>query len=45
MWSPEIQVQAFEFHLLVHLVEIHRTPPVAVVGIVSVGVVIQHDVV
>ena len=44
MWSPE--VQAFEFHLPVHLVEVHRTTPVAVVGVVAVvAVVIQHDVV
>src|SRR5437868_14340229 len=28
MWSPEARAQAFEFHPLVHLVEVHRTPPV-----------------
>src|SRR5881227_212883 len=37
MWSPETRTQAFEFHLPVHLVEVHRTPPVAVVG--GVGVI------
>src|SRR5207245_4164614 len=52
MWSPKARTQAFEFHLPVHLVEVHRTPPVAVVGIVGVvgvvavvAVVVQHDVV
>ena len=52
MWSPEMQAQAFEFHPPVHLVEVHRTPPVAVVGVVGVvavvavvAVVVQHDVV
>ena len=50
--SPEAQAQAFEFHPPVHLVEVHRTPPVAVVGVVGVvaiiavvAVVVQHDVV
>ena len=42
MWSPEAQAQAFEFHPPVHLVKVHRTPPVAVVGVVAV---IQHDVI
>src|SRR2546421_10096119 len=49
MWSPEARAQAFEFHLPVHLVEVHQTPPVAVVGVVDViavvAVVVQHDVV
>ena len=55
MWSPEARAQAFEFHPPVHLVEVHRTPPVAVVGVVGVvavvsvvavvAVVVQHDVV
>ena len=40
MWSPEARAQAFEFHPPVHLVEVHRTPPVVVVGVISiVGVV------
>ena len=49
MWSPEVRAQAFEFHPPVHLVEVHRTPPIAVVGVVGViavvAVVVQHDVV
>ena len=49
MWSPEARAQAVEFHLPVHLVEVHRTPPVAVVGVVGViavvAAVVQHDVV
>ena len=46
MWSPEARVQAFEFHPPVHLVEVHRTPPATVVGVVAVvAVVVQHDVV
>ena len=49
MWSPDAQAQAFEFHPPVHLVEVHQTPPVAVVAVVAViaviAVVVQHDVV
>ena len=52
MWSPEARTQAFEFHPPVHLVEVHRTPPVAVVGVIGVvavvavvAIVVQHDVV
>ena len=49
MWSSEARAQAFEFHPPVHLVEVHRTPPVAVVGVVGVvavvAVVVQHDVI
>src|SRR2546423_3354467 len=49
MWSPEARAQAFEFHPPVHLVEVHQTPPVAVVGVIGVvavvPVVVQHDVV
>ena len=49
MWSPEARTQAFEFHPPVHLVEVHWTPPVAIVGVFGiiavVAVVVQHDVV
>src|ERR1043166_1291626 len=49
MWSPEGRGQAFEFQPPVHLVEVHRTPPVVVVSVVGVvavvAVVVQHDVV
>src|SRR5207245_2637014 len=46
MWSPEARTQAFEFHLPVHLVEIHQTPPVGIIGVVAVvAVVVQHDIV
>ena len=42
-------MQAFEFHPPVHLVEVHWTPPVAVISVVGiiavVAVVVQHDVV
>ena len=46
MWSPETRAQTFEFHPPVHLVKVHRIPPVAVIGVVAVvAVVVQHDVV
>ena len=49
MWSPEARAQAFEFHPPVYLIEVHQTPPVAVVGVVGVvavvAVIVQHDVV
>ena len=49
MWSLEARTQAFEFHPPVHLVEVHWTPPVAIVGVIGiiavVAVVVQHDVV
>ena len=40
MWSPEARTQAFEFHPPVYLVEVHRTPPVAVVGVIGVIAVV-----
>ena len=49
MWSPEARAQAFEFYPPVHLVKVHQTPPVTVIGVIGVvgvvAVVVQYDVV